>query len=500
MSNIRVTYSGLLSLLVSLVGVITGTIFVIIVTRKLTPEELGSWTLITTVVSYVLIVDPIISYWSTRQIARGEEVGKTALFTGSMFTMGGIIVYLVIALFFSNSLKIDSNALILATILIPLMFLHSILSAIAFGYKPHVEQYGIMSFEITKIPIGVFLVINLQLGIIGAILTIIVANSVRVLILILMLKEKLWGKFKKEVLKFWLKMSWLPMYGAMPGLIMTFDVLIFSNFAHSLKGLAYWTAGLTIAALVTQSGNISQALYPKIIATGKKEIAEENIRKTMLFAIPFLALSLIFAKPLLYIINPLYVDGVLIVYFLSLKSFVAVLNNIAFGILRAYDRVDLDKNATFKEYVKSKLFFIPTLQYIMSIAYIIGLSLFLILRPIELNHAVDLVMFWSMIYFVVYIPFTIYGIISMRRNHRIVLPYTSIIKFALVSLGISFLLLIMKDRILTYPKSIWEFMPQILPMVILGGLLYFGISYLIDKSVKSFFNSIIAEIRKSFNL
>lgn len=469
------------------------------VTRKLSPDELGTWTLITTIVSYVLIVDPIISYWSTRQTARGDDVGKTALFTGGMFTIGGILVYLLMAIFFSNYLSIDLNVLILATVLVPLMFLHGTLSAIAHGYKPHIEQYGIMAFEATKIPIGLVLVVNFQLGVFGAILTIIVANSVRILILIMMLKEKLWGKLRREVLKFWLKMSWLPMYGAIPGLIITFDVVLFSNFTHSLTGLAYWAAGLTVAMLVTQSGTLSQALYPKIIATGKKEFAEENIRKTLFFAIPFLALSLIFAKPLLHIINPLYADGILIVYFLSLKAFVAVLINIAYGVLRAYDKVDLDKNATFKEYMKSKLFLIPTLQYILSIIYITSLLLFLIFRSTAIND-IDIVMFWSFIFFIVYIPFTVYGIISIHKNHQIRLPYSSITKFSLVTLGISLLLLIIKDNFLTYPQSIWEFLPEILPMIILGGLLYFGISYFIDKSIKSLFNSIISEIRKSFNL
>ena len=35
LNNIRVTYSGLIALLVSLIGVITGTVFVILITRKL---------------------------------------------------------------------------------------------------------------------------------------------------------------------------------------------------------------------------------------------------------------------------------------------------------------------------------------------------------------------------------------------------------------------------------------------------------------------------------
>ena len=76
MNNIRVTYSGLIALVVSLIGVVTGIIFVILITRTLTPVEFGLWTLLGSVVSYVLVIDPIVTYWSTRQVARGENIGR----------------------------------------------------------------------------------------------------------------------------------------------------------------------------------------------------------------------------------------------------------------------------------------------------------------------------------------------------------------------------------------------------------------------------------------
>jgi len=479
LSSIRVTYSGLISLLVSLAGVLTGTIFIIMVTRKLSPEELGLWTLITSVVGYVLIVEPIISYWTTRQIARGERVGKTALFTGGLFSTGGITVYFGIAFFVSFSLGVDLSVLLLASILVPLMFLHGSLSAISLGYKPQSESYGTMGFELSKIPIGIIFVVLIPLGIFGAILTVIIANVVRVTILLIMVKDQLLVEIKRQVIKFWLKMSWIPMYGAFPGLILTLDVLIFSFITNSLVGLAYWTVGITIAALVTQSGNISQALYPKLIATRKKEYAEENFKRTMFFAIPILTVSLILAKPLLHIINPLYVDGIYIVYFLSLKSFVAIFLNMSFNILRAYETVDLDKNASFKQYMKSKLFFVPTLHYIMSLAYVAILIAYLLLRGSETTD-IDMVTTWSIIFFTVFIPFTLYGIFLIKKDHHIVLPAKSMIKFAVVAILASVPVYFASENMLSYTPSIWGFMPQVMAIVLLGGGIYFGLIYAIE--------------------
>jgi len=46
MSGIRVTYSGLVSFGINLISVVTGLVFTLIVTRKLSVEEFGTWGLI----------------------------------------------------------------------------------------------------------------------------------------------------------------------------------------------------------------------------------------------------------------------------------------------------------------------------------------------------------------------------------------------------------------------------------------------------------------------
>jgi len=79
LNNIRVTYSGLIAFAVSMTSVLTGITFTLIVTRKLSVEEFGIWSIVGSMTTYFMIVEPIVSFWSTRQIARGEEVGKTSL-------------------------------------------------------------------------------------------------------------------------------------------------------------------------------------------------------------------------------------------------------------------------------------------------------------------------------------------------------------------------------------------------------------------------------------
>jgi len=322
LSNVRVTYSGFIAFIVSIVSVLTGTIFVVMVTRKLSPEDLGLWTLIGSLISYVLIIRPIISYWSTREIARGERVEKTALATSGLFSTIGTTVYFGIAISVSAYLGVELFVLLIASALLPLQFINDVLGSIALSKKPQTISYSLFIFETSKIPIGIFFVVFLQLGIVGVLLTIIVATAIKQIFLWIWMAQHIRGEFKFHYVKYWLRMSWLTLYQSGSRLVRGLDVLIYPMLTGSFVGLAYWTVSQTVAQISSYSEQVNQGLYPKLLADGKKEFAEINFKRIMFFAIPLLGTSIIFAKPALHILNPLYVDGVYIAIILSFRSFI----------------------------------------------------------------------------------------------------------------------------------------------------------------------------------
>lgn len=496
MNGIRVTYSGLIGLGVSLLGVITGTIFVILVTRKLTPDDFGIWTLIGSIVAYVLVIEPIITYWSTRQIARGEEIGKTAITTGGVFSLCGIMAYFGIALFVAYSTGVDLFILAIAALLIPVTFANGVVTSICMGFKPQAVSYGLITFETTKIPLGFLFVAFMGLGIIGVLVATILSSSIRLILLIILSREKLIGSIKKSVIKFWLKLSWLTIFLSAAGLIYKLDVLIFSILTNSFLGLAYWGVSQTSSKFVGHSSQLSAALYPKLLSGGKIEIAEQNLKRTLYFAIPLLAFSIVFAKPALHILNPIYVDGVFIVAFISLRTFSAQIMTFFYNILSGYEKVDENKQATFKQYIKSKLFFLPSLSYILSISYVSALTIFLLFFKTDEMSEIFLVTVWAIFAFVVTIPFVAYGYITVKKQYKIKFPSIPILKYSFVTLLASFVVYTLLDYMLTYPQSIFQFIPEIIPVLIIAGAIYFGITYLIDNSTRQLFKSIIKEITK----
>lgn len=495
MSNVRVTYSGFIAFIVSILSVLTGTIFVVMVTRKLSPDDLGLWTLIGSLTSYVLIVRPIISFWSTREIARGEKVEKTALATSGLFSTIGTTVYFGIAISISAYLGVELFVLLIASALIPLQFINDILASIALSKKPQTISYSLLVFESSKIPIGIFFVVFLQLEIVGVLLTIILATAIKQILFWIWLAQHIRGEIKLHYVKYWLKMSWLTMYGSGSRLIRSLDVLIYPLLTGSLIGLAYWAVSQTVAQISSYSERVNQGLYPKLLADGKKEFAEINFKRIMFVAIPLLATSIIFAKPALHVLNPLYIDGVYIAIILSFRSFIFLITDICFNIIGAYETVDINQNASFKQYLKSKLFVLPTINYISHGLYVTVLTLFLFSMNDFSSKEADIVTIWSLIYFIITLPMMIYGLNSISKKHKIQIPALGIAKFTGITVIVSGIIFFISEQTLVYVESIYEFLPQFIPLVILGGVMYFGIMYVIDKDTRKLYKSILREIK-----
>lgn len=495
MSHVRVTYSGLISLIVGLGTLFTGLIFTLIITRQLSQEEFGTWSLIGTLITYVTIIDPIIAYWNTREIARGQDTGKTAIVSSSFMIPLAVFVYLGIAYFFGQQIELDYTILMLAAILIPVNFLRGLLVGIAHGFKPHIEAYGLLIFELSKIVIALILIYFLDLGLFGLILTVFLATLANVIILLIKTKEKLYGKFQIKFLKKWLRLFWLPSYPQISAILTTSDVAIFSLITGSVGSLAYWTAAMTISRIVHHSSDITKALYPKLLGGGKKEYFQDNLRIVFYFAFPLAAMSFTFMRPSLFALNPIYEVATPVLVFLIPAMFLRTLSEIFSQALRGIERVDVNEKASFKDYLKSKLFFLPTLRNIQRGGYLVCLGLIILLFLPYSQNDIDLVIIWAVIALATHIPYNIYFHLLIKREFRPKIDYFSMLKYVLSSVIVFGLVFFLMNNYLEYKNSIFEFLPQLLIYVIIGIAGYLGLTYAIDKHTRKLFKLVISEIK-----
>ena len=494
MSDIRVTYSGLIAFVVGLVSVFTGMFFVIIVTRRLTPDEFGTWSLIGTMIGYFLISETLISFWNTRQIARGEEVGKTSLVSSITFAFASIPFYVILVYFVSQSSNAIYSSLILGAILLPVIFVSSTLSGVNLGHKPQVTSYGSLIFEITKIPVALLLVLFFDLGVTGAIVTILIAYLLRIAVQLYFARTKLVKAFSLRILRRWLKLGWLPLYSQANTLLQSLDILFYTFLTGSVIGIAYYSAALAIAALVKHSSKVSQALYPKLLSGASHEFVYENFIRFTYFAIPLLGLTIIFAKPAMFALNPLYEAASTIAIVLSFKLFFSTIRINLNKVVQGIDTVDIDQNPKFSSLLKSKIFFVQTIKHIHSISHIVIIvTIIIILFSYGLSE-LEIVTWWALASASLEIPFLIYMWIYTQKHIKFSFPFINSAKYVGATLVFMLVFVFTSESIITYHISIYDFLPGLILQLALCIGIYLGITYLIDSKTRNLFKAILVEI------
>src|SRR5262249_12132803 len=95
MSKIRLRYASGIAFLARIISLFTGFLFTLIVTRNLSVEQFGQWTVISSLVLYGTFPAYIVGYWLTRFAARGEKVATLGLTLTIPFALAGCVVYVV---------------------------------------------------------------------------------------------------------------------------------------------------------------------------------------------------------------------------------------------------------------------------------------------------------------------------------------------------------------------------------------------------------------------
>ena len=491
--TIRVLYSGLFFFVVGIITILTGLVFMLIITRTLSQQEFGTWTLIMGLIVYVTIIEPIGSYWVTREIARGEESGKTSIVSSGIFSSLGIAVFIIASFFVSEQTEVVKNVLYFAAVIIPLSFLNQTLSSIILGFKPHIFSLGKLTLEISKIPLAIIFIFYLELGIQGVILSIALAYMPSIILLFYYAREKITGAIKQKFIKKWIKLSWITLYPGIQVLVRSIDLLIFTLITGSVLGLAYYGAALSIAGLVSHAASISGGVYPKLLAEEKVDYLQNIITKIFYFIIPLFAISITFARPGLFILNPLYEIAFPIVIILTIKHTLMVFSREFENYLTGSEKVDLNSKSTFKNYVQSRFFTIPSFRLVQNLIYLV--LLVIMLTVLNSNHSeFELLIYWTMLSLFAIIPITIYLSIAVKNKFSIQLEWKPIIKYLTASVLVFVPLFILAENYLEYDSKVINFLPDVLSFVILGIIGYAILTYFMDSKTKNFFNAIIQEI------
>ena len=309
-------------------------------------------------------------------------------------------------------------------------------------------------------------------------------------------REKISGSIRKEFFQKWTRLFWLPIYPSISHMVSMLSVIIFPIITGSITGIAYWFAAAYGSILTVQSVQIAKVAYPKLIQDNNTTYKQQNLTLLLYFSILFLGFSITFGKSSLFILNPIYETAIIVLVILSFYTFFSVLSQAFQEYLKGIERVDFQISSTFMDYVKSKLFQVPTIVLIQQIIFIITLVIGLFL--LATNSEIELLIYWSIIILATQFPTTIYFYIKVKNNFDVKLQTMIILKYIISSVTICSITYVLSEKYLIFDENLFVFIPNLIPFLILNLGGYLALTYLIDNNTKQLFTAIIKEIKNKF--
>ena len=474
-AKVRLRYAGFVSFFSMLFSVLTGLAFTTIVTRKLTPTDFGFWQVISVTVAYFAVVTNIVGYWTPRFIARGENVAKSSIFFNATTGIAATLLYILLSYAIAESAELEFYYFLLFAPQVILSYLSIALEGVNRGYAPQHVGYSFILFEVTKVAAAYILIVHIKQRLAGALLAVMIAQAARLVYLLAvtypLIKE---GQLKKEHLIRFTKLSWIPIYCNLAGFINTIDVYIITFFAKSTLPVALFRVAYILSVMVFYSSAFASALYPRVLAKKESRDIEETLKLTLMFAVPMSIGLIVLAKPLLSVFGVKYTVAYKTVIVLTIASFIASISRIFETVILGTEQVDLNKTAGIKEYIKSNLFLLPTVQYIVYIGYLATLPVALIAAGRE-----DIVLTWSTVYTASRIVLATWEYKYSQKLIKYRIPYRQTAKYLAASLLIAATLILLNAHN-TVEIQIAALLPKLAVYITLGALTYFTVLLAID--------------------
>jgi len=472
--GIRLRYVGLVSYVSQLFSVLTGTLFILLVTRNLAVGEFGEWKIASLLISYFTFISSVIPYWVTRFRARGYKSSTiTGLILNIFLSIPFSIGVILTIPFLTKTLSIDSNILYIATLYVPATYVLNLLTAHAGAIHPEAVAYSSMLFESAKLILGYTLIQIFRISLSVVMIVVLLAMLIQLSFLLPLAFQDLRNPIDWEMAKKWIKMSWIQVYSSGGGILMNFDMLLLVTLVKSEEAAALFSVGMVFSNLISYSRSLASGLYPKLLEkSGGIDESEETFRLALLFAIPSTLGILALSPSLLYLFKPDYAVAEHTLRIMALATLLNVPSFILTTILAGVEKKDIE-TTSFRELVRSSLFTASSFLYIHS-AVSLPLIYILITSAMAFCSGYDLVVwsaFWAQVGNLIAALVTlVIAYVETRKVLKFEFPWSDTIRFLAASLIMTLVILPFS------PTKIRD----ALTVTALGAAVYFSVLYLIN--------------------
>ncbi|NLF87845.1 hypothetical protein GX563_03370 [Candidatus Bathyarchaeota archaeon] len=368
-SGIRLRYSGLIVFATQLLGVVTGLIFTLLLTRSMTQTEFGDWTNIFDYTPYFIIASGILPFWVTRFIARDIK-GTVITSTVSQLTLAVIATVTYLPIITAVSYAIGTSQYLpiylIAGFYLLAHYMVTVFEAALTATKPHATGYGFIIQEVVKVAVALIVILGLGQIFLGAILALVIAPTTQVFYYVYKLRHYFKEKIDWRYFKQWIKGSPVLLYNVLGTQILASFLILLYLYGGS-EARAYYQNALSFTTIVSYASSISIALYPKLLANScSKDDIKLSFKTVMMLAIPLATIVMTMASSFLTVLNVTYADGWPVLIALTVDTLITMLITFYSSILMGTENFDAAGEIHFKRLVKSRIFKLFSIPYVQS--------------------------------------------------------------------------------------------------------------------------------------
>lgn len=461
------------------------------VARSTTGPEYDIWFNINDVLAYFTLLAGVVPFWVMRCVARGNEgAAKTGFATNLVISVIGTVAYFAVVPFILSGLGIAPHYLtlyLIVAIQIVEFYIISLFEACLQTSVPQIIGYGLLLQQVFKVTVGYVLIIQLGQPLAGAIIATSIALAIQVAYYYKLIAPDFKQRIRWGYVKEWLKGSVASIYNVVGSQVASLIlIMLFAYGGTGARGI--YGAAAMIANVVTYSGFLAFALYPKLLAEKNREDVTLSLKMVLMFAIPMAVGAIVMASSYMVLLRPSlltdYPGSEMVLIVLVFDALTTVVSGIYGAVLYGIETVDQHEKISFRELVKSKMFIFFSLPYVHS-AFTIPATYY-VLTTYASNQPLQAALSVTIINTTIRFAMLIVLYALVRKMIKIDIPWKSILKylFAAVVMGAVLFLLPQSGKISTT-----------LILTGVAGVVYLAVLLAIDKEARALPKSILKEVR-----
>ena len=394
-----------------IISIFTGLLFIVMVTHALAASQFGLLEVVADLLAFSSYPLTVVNYWSARDTARGENVGRTAVLSSLLLLVLGMAVFVLLAVLRQSAITMSLSLFLISLSLVPANYFYQAANSLLSVYNPQATGYVLLFGEVSKLAIAFPLLFVFKEGLSGALAALGGSTIVLGACGTYFVRDTLSASISVGRLRSWLKDAWLSALSQAPNLIGISDTYVAFQISGPLL-VGYYQAAYSVALIVGYSTSLSYALYPLLLKGASDRMISVLFDFLMLFGIPMAVGAAVLSPQLLFLLSRQYVTMVVPLTILAFSVLAGAVDTLLDNSLMGKESSDLAVEDRFKRLLKSNIFFVAVTNLSYASLYVVSVVLIVAWGAAASLPIQTLATYWALAQLVLTIVFLL---VKIRR-------------------------------------------------------------------------------------